>query len=131
MPGRRHARELAMQALYSIEVGHTEAGEAIAAVVEGVDNTETRQFVNELVFGAQTHRATIDAEIAPLLRDWSLDRLPIVDLTILRIAFFELRFCPTTPPVVVIDEAIEMAKRFSAEESGAFINGVLARVIAP
>ena len=130
MPGRRHARELAMQALFSKEVGRLEAAEAISGVVATVDNSETRLFVNDLVFGTLEHEVELNAQIVPLLHDWTLDRLPIIDRIILRMALFELRFHPETPAAVVLDEAIEIAKRFSTDESGAFVNGVLAKAIS-
>lgn len=129
MPGRRHARELAMQALFSKELGRIDPGEAISSVVAAIDDSETRLFVNDLVFGTLKHEAELNAQIEPLLHDWTLDRLPIVDRIVLRMALFELRYHPETPPAVVLDEAIEIAKRFSTDESGAFVNGVLAKVI--
>jgi N utilization substance protein B len=129
MPGRHHARELAMQALFSIEVGGLVPAEAIANVIADIDGSETRQFVNTLVFDTLEHQAELDAVIIPLLNDWTLDRLPAVDRIVLRMALYELRYLPQTPPAVVLDEAIEIVKRFSTEESGAFVNGLLAKAI--
>jgi len=129
MPGRRHARELAMQALFSTEVASTEAADAVANVVAEIDNSETRLFVNDLVFGTLEHQKELDESIVPLLHDWTIDRLPVVDRVVLRMALYELRFHPETPAAVVLNEAIDIAKRFSTEESGAFVNGVLAKAI--
>ena len=129
MPGRRHARELAMQALYSKEVGRLDPADAVSGVMADIDNSETRNFVNDVVFGVLEHEAALEAQIIPLLRDWSLDRIPTVDRIILKMALYELRFHPETPAAVVLDEAIDIVKRFSTDESGAFVNGVLAQAI--
>jgi N utilization substance protein B len=131
MAGRRHARELAMQALFSVEIGGAAPPDAIAYVAAEIDESETRRFLNTLVFETLEHRQELDAIIASLLHGWTIDRLPTVDRIVLRMALYELRYHPETPPAVVLDEAIALAKRFSTAESGAFINGVLAKAIEP
>jgi len=137
MASRRQAREIAMQALFSIEVGKQEPAAAIAEVVDGAlaeepsseaTDSVNRRFINELVFGSIEHQEASDAIITPLLRNWSIDRLAVVDLIVLRMAVCELRTMPQTPRAVVINEAIELIRRFSAEESVPFVNGVLAQV---
>jgi N utilization substance protein B len=127
MPSRRYARELALQALFGIEIGHRPPAEVLEETLEHVDASETRRFVNDLVYGTLEHAAQSDAVIAPLLEGWTLERLPTIDRILLRMAVFELRERPQTPPAVVINEAVELAKRFSTEDSGRFVNGVLAR----
>ena len=67
----------------------------------------------------------------PLLERWSVERLPVLDRSILRMGVFELRYCPDTPAAVVMNEAVELAKKFSTEESGKYINGVLSAVGGP
>jgi N utilization substance protein B len=114
MPSRRHARELALQALYGAEVGHKEPAEMIDETVGAGGSAETRSFVRDLV-------------IAPLLEGWTLDRLPTIDRIVLRMSVFELRHRSETPRPVVINEAVELAKKFSTEDSGRFINGVLSK----
>lgn len=131
MPNRRHARELALQALFAIEVGRQEPGEAIAALVGDRADSDTRLFVRELVLGSLEERTASDEIISPLLQEWTLDRLPMLDLIILRMAVFELRKFPDTPRAVVLNEAVELAKRYSTEHSGRFINGVLGNVEVP
>ena len=128
MPGsRRFARELALQALFSVEVGHHEPRAALETVAGGLEG-DTRAFVRELVLGTLEHAASSDERIGPLLEGWTIDRLPTVDRLVLRMGVFELRPGTGTPPAVVINEAVELAKKFSTEESGRFVNGVLASV---
>jgi N utilization substance protein B len=121
---RRFARELALQTLFSVEVGKQDPGDALeqnlSRSVEG-----DRAFVKDLVFGTLEHAAQTDSFIAPLLEGWTLERLPTVDRLLLRMGIFELRYHPETPKAVVINEAVELAKKFSTEDSGRFVNGVL------
>lgn len=83
----------------------------------------------QLVAGVEQHRARLDAAITEHARGWTLDRMPVIDRTVLRIAGFELLGRPDVPVAVVLDEAIELAKRFSTDDSGKFVNGVLAALV--
>jgi N utilization substance protein B len=123
---RRFARELALQTLFSVEVGKHDPAEALGHVLDRPDVDDQRGFVKELVFGTLENVEQSDALIAPLLEGWTLERLPTVDRLLLRMGVFELRHRPETPRAVVINEAVELAKKFSTEESGRFVNGVLA-----
>ena len=87
---------------------------------------DTRIFVRDLVLGTLENAAESDAIIAPLLDGWTLDRLPTIDRIVLRMSVFELHHL-STPGPVVINEAVELAKKFSTEDSGRFVNGVLAK----
>ena len=87
---------------------------------------ETRLFVRDLVLGTLENAAESDAIIAPLLDGWTLDRLPTIDRIVLRMSVFELNHW-STPSPVIINEAVELAKKFSTEDSGRFVNGVLAK----
>jgi len=123
---RRRARELALQMLYQYEV----TGESPGVIREGFDDWRkapdmVRHFADELLDGTLEHLEEIDAKLSHQTSHWRLDRLAAVDRNILRIAMYELLFDRETPPAVVIDEAIEVAKRFGAEDSGRFVNGVL------
>jgi N utilization substance protein B len=122
---RRYARELALQTLYSIEVGKNTAAEALDQTLTAPSSDE-RAFVRDLVFGTLEFAEQSDAVIAPLLQGWTLERLPTLDRLVLRMSVFELLHRPQTPPAVVINEAVELAKKFSTEDSGRFVNGVLA-----
>ncbi len=128
MASRRQGREQALQALYSVAVGRRDAGDAISEVVGERANTEHRTFVRDLVLGTIETESRSDATISPLLQDWTIDRLPTIDRLVLRMGTYELLCCPQTPPAVAINEAVELAKKFSTEESGRFVNGVLSAI---
>jgi N utilization substance protein B len=81
-----------------------------------------------LVEGVEDHRAEIDALLTDHARGWTLERMPVIDRTVLRIATYELLDRPDVPTAVVIDEAVELAKRFSTDDSGRFVNGMLAAI---
>jgi N utilization substance protein B len=121
---RRHARELALRALYGVEVGHRDPDEVLAETLERTD-PEVRLFVKDLVHGTLEHAPQSDTLLGPLLQGWTIDRLPTMDRLLLRMGLFELRHRPQTPVPVVINEAVELAKKFSTEDSGRFVNGVL------
>jgi N utilization substance protein B len=123
---RRQARELALQMLYQHELTQTPP-EEIQRHLEGWRNaTDTVcRFADSLLQGTLAHLNEIDQELGRQTAHWRLERLAMVDRNILRLALYELLFEPETPHAVVIDEAIEIAKRFGAEESARFVNGVL------
>jgi N utilization substance protein B len=123
---RRYARELALQTLYSVEVGKHDAAFALDQTLSEPQAASQRAFVRDLVMGTLEHEAESDAVIAPLLQGWTIERLPLLDRLVLRMSVYELRFHKETPSAVVINEAVELAKKFSTEDSGRFVNGVLA-----
>ncbi len=125
MASRRHGREQALQALYSIQVGHRDPGDALTEVVGERADTEHRTFVRDLVLGTLDYAPEADKTFQPLLEGWSLERLPTIDRLLLEMGTFELRCRPDIPQAVVINEAVELAKKFSTEESNRFVNGVL------
>ena len=125
MASRRQGREQALQALYSIQVGHREPGDALTEVVGERADTEHRTFVRDLVIGTLDYAPEADKAFEPLLEGWTLERLPTIDRLLLEMGTYELRCRPDTPAAVVINEAVELAKKFSTEESNRFVNGVL------
>ncbi|MEO9170353.1 MAG: transcription antitermination factor NusB [Candidatus Baltobacteraceae bacterium] len=125
MTSRRMGREQALQALYSILVGHREPSDALAEIVGGGADAEHRAFVKDLVFGTLDFADQADSKVKPLLEGWTIERLPTIDRLLLEMGTFELLCRPQTPRAVVINEAVELAKKFSTEESNRFINGVL------
>ena len=126
---RRFARELALQTLYGSEVGHREPADVLGETTARLDGADGRAFVKDLVFGTLEFAEESDALIAPLLEGWTIDRLPTIDRIVLRMSVFELQHRSETPPPVVINEAVELAKKFSTEDSGRFINGVLSKAV--
>ena len=123
---RRHARELALQLLYQHE--HTGADLEVMQrdFDEWTGSTDgVREFADFLLRGTLANLEKLDEELSVQTAHWRLERLAAVDRNILRLALFELAHLPDTPPAVVIDEAIEIAKKYGAEESGRFVNGVL------
>ncbi len=119
-----------MQALYGVDVGRVRADWAIEDGIREAGLTpDLADYARRLVVGVQTHRREIDERLSELLEDWDLDRLGAVDRAVLRMAACELLYFPGIPPLVTIDEAIEIAKKFSTADSGRFVNGVLARLM--
>ena len=127
--GRRRAREAALQMLYQTEVGQqpvSDATRAHASIGDAVDlDEEARAYAEDLAQGAWQARPAIDAYIADAARNWRVERLAILDRLLLRLAIHELLAHPATPPRVVIDEAIELARRYSGDDAAKFVNGVL------
>lgn len=127
--GPRHrAREAALQILYFWEVGRATPDEAIDAFFTLHDPEASdvqRAFAGELVRGTIAEVGEVDALIAARSEHWRLDRLAVIDRMILRMAVWELRHEHDTPAPVVIDEAIELARTFSTDDSVRFVNGIL------
>lgn len=128
--GRRQAREAALQMLYQCEVGRMSPEEAIAAHGEieqaaRLETPDAERFAAGLVLGTMAHLSEIDPIIAASAEHWRPERMAVIDRLILRMAVYQLRHVPDVPPNVVINEAIELARRFGGEESGRFVNGVL------
>ena len=131
MSRRRRARELALQALYEMEFNKNDM-EMTAALTNFWKShycgNEVRKFANKLVTGTRENLPSIDAAISSYTDNWELERINIVDRNILRYATYELLFMNDIPPIVTINEAVEVAKKFSTENSGGFINGILDRI---
>ena len=125
MRNRRRGREQALQALYSMEIGRRDPAEALGEVLDEAADARHRAFVRELVLGTLQYREESDALVRPLLEGWALERLPTIDRLLIEMGAYELRRCAETPAAVAINEAVELAKRFSTEDSGRFVNGVL------
>jgi N utilization substance protein B len=128
---RTRARERALQALYQIDVAAEGIDDALAAFWKSFEpvEREVRDLAEGLVRGVAAHRRAVDEAIEEASSNWRLDRMARVDRNVLRLAVFEL--LQTDVPVkVVINEAIELGKKFGSESSGAFVNGVLDRVAA-
>ncbi len=126
MGSRRRSRELALQLLYQYELTKAVPEDMEAHFEEWQSaNEDVQSFADRLLRGTLDHAAEIDLQLEEQTSHWRLDRLAAVDRNILRLALYELIHQPETPPAVVIDEAIEIAKKFGAEGSARFVNGVL------
>ena len=129
MRRRTRAREIAVQFLYQLDLRGDETLESLHDYVEGESNdNEVRDFAIRLVQGARRHLEDTDKHLCDVTRNWDLSRMATLDRNVLRMAVFELLHCPDIPPKVTINEAIEIGKKYSTANSGAFINGILDRV---
>lgn len=124
--GPRHqARERALGLLYEAEIKHVGPEELLAVLPVAPD-----PFATSLVRGVARHGARIDELLSAAAVGWEVERMAAVDRAVLRLAVYELLEEPDIPVAVVLDEAVELAKQYSTEESGRFVNGVLATVAA-
>ncbi|MHB8918740.1 MAG: transcription antitermination factor NusB [Desulfocucumaceae bacterium] len=127
--GRRQSREAALQVLYQVDVGGADPDKALADTAELNEiDPDDLIFTRELVLGSMSHMEDIDRIIATLSKDWNIERLARVDHNIMRIAIFEIIHRDDIPFGVTVNEAVELAKTFGGEDSGRFINGILAHV---
>jgi N utilization substance protein B len=129
--GRRVVREWALRALYQIDLGGKPVEEAVeevlsVAALEPADADAARQLVLGVVY---TQRTELDPLIQQYARGWTIDRMAVIDRNLLRLAIFELRRHPEQPYKVVINDAIELAKKYSTAESGRFVNGILGAIV--
>lgn len=122
---RSDARERALYLLYEAHSKGIAPADTIELQVIAPD-----ALTQELVIGVGRELERLDALIAAKAKGWTLARMPVLDLNVMRLAVFELLERPQVPTAVVLDEAVELAKRFSTDDSGRFVNGVLAAVAA-
>jgi len=129
---RRIARELAVQFLYQFDLSGGSLEEALPLFwgTQSEVGEDGRKFTEELIHGVVERRVAIDERIAKYTDNWDLPRIAAVDRNILRLAMYEMLFRDDIPPVVSINEAVDIAKKFSTRESGAFVNGILDRLKA-
>ena len=126
---RRKGRELALQALYQIEITGDASNAAVELFLNHFEgNARAKEFARRLVSGVVSQRGEIDQLVDRASENWKLTRLAKVDLVILRMATYELVFCSDIPLNVSLDEAIEIGKRFGSDDSAKFINGVLDQI---
>ena len=130
---RRESRELALQILYALDanpsVGIRETLQTFREEQTDV-LSRVREFAEGLVQGVQEHRTVIDEAIKARSKNWTLVRMPRVDLNVMRMATYELMFRSDIPKKVSINEAIEIARKFGDKESPAFVNGILDEIVA-
>lgn len=130
MPARHRSRQRALQVLYQWDLTKQPVQQAISAFYDTLYSEENEErpsrdeFMEALAIGASDRATEIDQRITAKSEHWRIERMPLVDRNILRLAIYEMTL-EHTPPAVVIDEALELARQFSGEESVSFINGVL------
>jgi len=120
---RREARERALGLLYEADAKASTPAEVLAAL-----DLEPEEFAADLVRGVGEHQGEVDELIRRFAKGWTLERMPVIDRTLLRMAIFELAHRPEIPTGAVISEAVELAKRYSTDDSGRFVNGMLGRI---
>ena len=133
MSARSKARKRALDVLYAAEVRGVPATEVLtqAPMAEGAARSEPalNPYVRTLVTGVVEHQDRIDSLIGQYSSGWELDRMPAVDRNLLRLGVYELLWEPDVPGAVVIDEAVELARALSTDESPSFVNGLLGRIL--
>jgi transcription antitermination protein NusB len=129
---RTKARKRALDILFQADVRGDDISATLAAEAKRAANEPARQaswlYAREIVDGVIDNRDAIDEQITTFAKDWSLSRMPAVDRAVLRLAAWEILYNDEVPAAVAIDEAVELAKEFSTDDSGPFVHGVLARI---
>ncbi len=126
MGERRRAREAALQILYQLEFGAEEPEAAVRSFWKSKRTPEaTREYSRWLVRGILEHRDGLDEAIQGISKNWRIERMSLIDRNILRLAAFELTYARPTAPAIVINEAIEITKKYSSPEAAVFVNGIL------
>lgn len=130
--GRRELRENIFKLLFRIEFhceeDMQEQSELFFDEIENI-GIEDRNYVNEKAFGIMERIGSIDGSIAGISEGWKLERMGKVDLSILRLAYYEMKYDDNIPIGVAINEAVELAKKFGTDDSPAFVNGILAKLV--
>ena len=121
------AREAAMQLVFEQLFGGESESEALVDLIDYNPGESDRQYIDMVVAGVKEHAAELDAEISACLRGWTIARLSRVDLAILRLAVYEMKYA-SLPAAVSINEAVELTRKYSSETSCSFVNGVLGTI---
>jgi transcription antitermination factor NusB len=126
---RTRGRELALQLLYQLDLRGEEILEEVDGFLRDEENDrESREFAKKILQGVHESRAELDKTIQSVAQNWDIARMAVIDRNVLRLASWELLHCDDIPPKVAINEAIELGKRYSTQNSGAFINGILDKI---
>ena len=132
MSARTKARKRALDILFQADVRGEELAIMLATEAKRASSEPDRQaswlYARDIVDGVIDNRDAIDEQITTFAKDWSLQRMPAVDRALLRIGTWEILYNDEVPTAVAIDEAVELAKEFSTDDSGSFVHGVLARI---
>ncbi|HHV63052.1 MAG TPA: transcription antitermination factor NusB [Firmicutes bacterium] len=128
---RREVREVALKALYQVDIARTPVKDALKWALlsgEGKISAANERFLTTLVSGAAQHLESIDKIISRFARGWTIERMGSIDRNVLRLAIYEMLYMNETSPGVAINEAVELAKKYGDQDSGRFVNGILASV---
>ncbi len=132
MSARSKARKRALDILFQADVRGEDLAAVLAVEAKRAANEPAREaswlYAREIVDGVIDNRDAIDEQITTFAKDWSLARMPAVDRAVLRVGVWEILYNDEVPAAVAIDEAVELAKEFSTDDSGSFVHGVLARI---
>jgi transcription antitermination protein NusB len=131
MTRRSRGREVALQVLYQVEQNAGISPEEIHRFIVRrlLEDRKLCEFTESLTAGVKEHQAALDAMISKVAENWRLDRMAAIDRNILRLGAYEMLHCPEVPAKVAINEALELAKRYSTAQSSRFVNGILDRVL--
>jgi transcription antitermination protein NusB len=131
MTRRSRGREVALQVLYQVEQNAGISPEEIHRFIVRrlLEDRKLCEFTESLTAGVKEHQAELDAMISQVAENWRLDRMAAIDRNILRLGAYEMLHCPEVPAKVAINEALELAKRYSTAQSSRFVNGILDRVL--
>lgn len=129
MGARRKAREYALQVLFQIDLSKVPSEKALELFWSQNNASQTvKEFTDQLVLGVANNIDELNGKISEHSTNWKLSRMAVVDRNVLRMAVFELFHCPDVPKKVTLNEAIEIAKTYGSEDSGAFVNGVIDKI---
>jgi transcription antitermination factor NusB len=132
MRKRTQAREFAMQILYQMDITHDDCDACLNNFWQGHSDeridASIKEFTSVIVKGVATNLTVLDEKISQYATNWQLSRMAVVDRNILRMGSFELIFCLDIPPKVSINEAVDLAKRYSGPEAGKFVNAILDKI---
>ena len=130
MGKRRAGRELVLSVLFQVDIAAAPSDEALASAINAKNaDAETIEFTRRLIDLTLEHAKEIDDLLSQYAKQWPLDRMANVDRCLLRMAVSEILYCPDIPNSVAVDEAVELAKKYSTAESGRFINGILGSLL--
>ena len=127
---RRRAREYALQILFQLDVTNSElSNDVMRDFWENItEDDDVKEFTDDIVTGTRKNIEEIDSVLNSTAENWSIDRMAVVDRNVLRAATYELLYRPDIPPSVIINEAIEISKKYSTGDSASFINGILDKI---
>ena len=132
MRKRTRARECALQILYIMDITRDPAKASLeaywAAEENGKHDDEVKSYAGEIALGVESHLAEIDSAVSRFATNWQLDRMAVVDRNILRLSCYEILYREDIPPKVSINEAVEIAKKYSGQEAGKFVNAILDKI---